>query len=118
MSDDALINEIEQRLKHAEARMMQAEMVEEHIRAELYQEATDLLIQCEKRMKGSGSWLMSCMHARRENQDMCLQWLERALSVGMLPDVNDIREHPHFKLVKHTDWFQTWTNVRAKRGER
>jgi len=116
--DENTIKEIETRLQHAEARMMQAEMVDDSVRVELYQEATDLLIQCETMMKGSGAWLMACLHARRENREMCLQWLERALSVGMLPDVEVIRDHPHFQLVKETEWFVVWSRMRAKRGDR
>ena len=67
-------------------------------------------------MKGSGAWLMSCMHARRENREMCLQWLERALGARMLPDVQDIREHPHFKLVRETEWFIAWASMRERRN--
>lgn len=115
MSDEATIKQIEEFLQHAEAHMMQAELVAAEEREKLYQDATDLLIRSEKLMKGSGAWLMSCMHARRQNRDMCLQWLERALGAGMLPDVESIREHPHFGGVKDTDWFTEWARMREKR---
>jgi hypothetical protein len=115
MSENPDIAKIEEYLKHAEARMMQAEFADDAGRVELYQESTDLLIRSERIMKGSGAWLMACIHARQQNQDMCLQWLERALGARMLPDVEEIRTHVHFSQVKDAQWFTEWARVRGKR---
>lgn len=102
------IAEIEALIEHAEVRMTQVDFVNAEIAETLYQEATDLLIRAEALMKGSGAWLMSCMHARRENGTMCIQWLERARKASMLPDVETIRTHAHFAKAKDTRWFKDW----------
>lgn len=105
---DEKFAQIEEYLEHAEVRMTQAESSEEETREQLYQEATDLLIRSERLMKGSGAWLMSCMHARRDNGAMCVKWLERARGASMLPDVETIRAHPHFAEAKGRPWFADW----------
>jgi len=105
---DPKITQIEKCLEHAEVRMMQTDFADAAARETLYQEATDLLIRAEGLMKGSGAWLMSCMHARRENGQMCVQWLERARKASMLPDLETIRSHPHFAKAKDAKWFKDW----------
>lgn len=105
---DPKITEIETCLEHAEVRMMQADFADAATGEQLYQEATDLLIRAEGLMKGSGAWLMSCMHARRENGAMCIKWLERARKASMLPDLDMIRTHAHFATARDTKWFKDW----------
>lgn len=105
---DPKIAKIENCLDHAEARILQAEFAGAEDEERLYQEATDLLIHAETIMKGSGAWLMSCMHARRGNGKMCMQWLERARGASMLPTPDVIRGHMHFAKVKNEDWFKNW----------
>ena len=88
--------------------MMQAEFADQETRHALYQEATDGLIRAEKIMKGSGAWLMSCIHARQNNGDLCLRWLERAKKSSLLPDADSITGHAHFTGVLEETWFITW----------
>ncbi len=102
------VAEIETCLEHAEVRMMQADFVDAATQDLLYQEATDLLIRAEGLMKGSGAWLMSCMHARRKNGPMCVLWLERARKASMLPDLETIQTHAHFEHAKDARWFKDW----------
>ena len=105
---DPNYSEIETCIEHAEVRIMQAEFVDGATGEVLYQQATDLLIQAEGLMKGSGAWLMSCMHARRGNAEMCVQWLERARKSSMLPDLETIITHTHFAGVLEKRWFKDW----------
>ena len=105
---DSITAQIETYLEHAEVRMMQAGCSDAATGDQLYQEATDLLIRAEGLMKGSGAWLMACMHARRENGALCVQWLERARTSSMLPDVETIRTHQYFALVREATWFKDW----------
>lgn len=105
---DPKIAQIEEYLEDAEARMMQAEFVDTEGEEQLYQEATDLLIRSECLMKGSGAWLMSCIHARRDNGRMCVQWLERARGASMLPSGEVIRNHTHYEEARDKTWFKEW----------
>lgn len=105
---DSNIKQIEEHLKHAETKMLQAEICDAETKEQLYQEATDLLIRAERLMKGSGAWLMSCIHARRDNGPMCIKWLERAKGASMLPDAETIEAHSHFDEAKKKSWFKEW----------
>lgn len=105
---DPKVAQIETCLEHAEVRMVQADFVDAATQDLLYQEATDLLICAEGLMKGSGAWLMSCIHARRKNGPMCILWLERARKASMLPDVEMILNHTYFVTAKETKWFKDW----------
>jgi len=100
--------QIEHCLEHAETRMLQAEFADAENEELLYQEATDLLIEAETIMKGSGAWLMAGLHARRGNGKMCVQWLERARGASMLPAADEIRDHIHFTKAKSKDWLKQW----------
>jgi hypothetical protein len=113
MMSDSRTAQIETYLEHAEVRMMQASCSDAATGETLYQEATDLLIRAEGLMKGSGAWLMACMHARRENGTLCVQWLERARTSSMLPDVETIRAHPYFAQARETTWFEDWAKERG-----
>ena len=108
MPEPNIIAEVEKCLEHAEVRMMQTDFADIPTSETLYQEATDLLIRAEGLMKGSGAWLMSCMHARRDNGSMCVVWLERARNASMLPDLATIRAHAHFAKAKDAKWFKEW----------
>lgn len=108
---DPKVTQIETCLEHAEVRMMQVDFADAATGEALYQEATDLLIRAEALMKGSGAWLMSCIHARRENGTMCVLWLERARKASMLPDVETIHTHAHFVKAKDTKWFKDWLKL-------
>jgi hypothetical protein len=105
---DADIAAIEQHLQHAEAQMMQAEFAEGDAKITLFQEAKDHLIRAERVMPGSGAWLMSCIHARLNNGEMCIQWLERAKKASMLPHPKDIQSHAHFRTAINQPWFVKW----------
>lgn len=108
---DQRITEIETCLEHAEVRIMQADFADPATGELLYQQATDLLIRAEGLMKGSGAWLMSCMHARRDNGALCVQWLERARKASMLPDVETIETHTHFAGARDKKWFKDWAKT-------
>ncbi len=105
---EAEIAQIEQFLKHAEAQMMQAEFADTEGKEALFVEAKDQLIRAEKIMPGSGAWLMSCIHARTNNGEMCVRWLERARKSSMLPDTETILNHAHFSEVVTEKWFFAW----------
>lgn len=105
---EAEIAQIEQYLQHAEAQMLQAEFADVEVRDALYHEAKDLLIRAEKILPGSGAWLMSCMHARTNNGEMCVKWLDRAKKASMLPDVDTIKSHAHFSGALKQQWFSAW----------
>lgn len=107
---DPNITQIEAYLEDAEARILEAESTAADTSERLYQEATDLLLRAERLMKGSGAWLMSCIHARRDNGAMCIQWLERARSASMLPDIDTIRTHTHYAKAREKRWFHEWLN--------
>ena len=102
------ISQIEDHLKHAEAKMMQAEMADAEGKEVLNQEAKDHLIRSEKLMPGSGAWLMCCIHARANNGEMCLKWLDRAKKSKMLPDTGTIMNNPYFANAVTEKWFFTW----------
>ncbi len=99
---------IEQMIQHAETLMMQAEFATDETKTQIYEEAKDELIRAESILAGSGAWLMSCLHAHQQNEAMCLQWLTRAQKTNMLPDLETIQNHPHYKRVKNEDWFLEW----------
>jgi hypothetical protein len=105
---DPKTEEIEKCLEHAEVRIMQTDFADASTAETLYQEATDLLIQAEGLMKGSGAWLMACLHARRKNGPMCTRWLDRAGKASMLPDLDTIRTHAHFANAIESKWFKDW----------
>ncbi len=111
--DESTQEKIERCLDHAEVRIMQTDFADPATGETLYQEATDLLIRAEGLMKGSGAWLMSCIHARRKNGAMCVQWLERARKASMLPDLDTIRSHHHFANAKDAKWFKDWTKQQS-----
>jgi hypothetical protein len=110
------IRQIETYLEHAEVRMLQADLADAETEELLYTEAADLLIRAEKLMRGSGAWLMACMHARRDNGELCIQWLERARGASLLPDVETIRTHAHFKRARERKWFKDWLRRGLKRN--
>ena len=99
---------IEQMLQHAETMMMQAEFADAETRPQIYEEAKDELIRAEKILAGSGAWLMACLHARQNKGGLCVKWLERAHNTKMIPDIETIKKHPHFKRVLDEDWFVKW----------
>ena len=115
MSGDR-IRQIETYLEHAEVRMLQADLADAETGEQLYTEAADLLIRAEKLMKGSGAWLMACIHARRDNGALCVQWLERARGASLLPDVETIRSHAHFKTARDRKWSKDWLRRWEKRN--
>ena len=65
-------------IQHVEARLVDLEFTPPEKREQLLIQMKDSLIQAETLIKGSGSWLMACLHGKMNEPEMCLRWLQRA----------------------------------------
>ena len=95
-------------IQFAEVHMFQAEFTSGAEREALLHDAQDALIQAETLAKGSGAWLMACVHGRQGNEQLCRRWLERARDAGRLPERDQIESSAHLKPFAELTWFREW----------
>ena len=96
-------DEVHRLTQLAEAHMLQAEFATPDIHELLIHDAQDALVKAEMLQKGSGAWLMACIHARNANTDSALKWLQRAQNAGTLPPRETIEASPYFAGVRGED---------------
>jgi hypothetical protein len=103
--------QIDQYIRHVEAQLVQFEFTPPERREHLLIQMKDLLIQAETLKKGSGSWLMACLHGRMKEPEMCLKWLERAKKNSALPAKQKLQTSSYMKTFCQDQWFIEFTNT-------
>jgi hypothetical protein len=102
--------QIDQYIQRVEAKLVQFEFTPPEGREELLIQMKDALIQAEVLKKGSGSWLMACIHGRMNEATMCLKWLERAQKNNALPELLRLQTNTYMKGFRAEAWFIEFTN--------
>lgn len=98
-------------IQFAEVQMLQAEFAAGHDRDVLLHEAKDALLHAETLSKGSGAFLMACVHGRSGSESLCQRWLERARDAGRLPARDAIEKSAHLRPFRERDWFRAWMDT-------
>ena len=94
-----------QYIQHVEAQLTHFEFVPPGRREEMLIQMKDRLIQAERLKKGSGSWLMACLHGRMKEPELCLKWLQRAQKNDTLPEKHKLHTSAYFKHFHEEKWF-------------
>lgn len=102
--------QIQQYIQHVEAQLVQLEFAPPNRREEMLIQMKDALIQAEYLKKGSGSWLMACIHGRMKEAELCLKWLERARKNDALPEKQKLLNSSYFKAFHEETWFFEFAN--------
>ena len=93
---------------NAEAKFLGAEMLEHAATEALFAEAKDMLMEAERNVPGSGSWLLACISAWQEQGALCQKWLERGLKYKTLPSKDEVFASPYMMKIQHHQWYKTF----------
>ena len=94
-------------VEFAQVQLFQANLVPEPTsRADMMDEAKDLLLKAEKLRRGSGSYLLAAISAQNGNRDLCRKWLMRAFNSAAPPKREAIEKDALFASVRKAKWFK------------
>lgn len=69
-------------------------------------EAEDKFLQAEKLKRGSASYNLACVAARRSDKEQCLSFLKRAKEYETLPDREHLLSDPDLVSIRDEPWFR------------
>lgn len=84
---------------------------------ELYVKAKELFNKAEEIQEGTASYNLACMFALQNDGDACLEALENARDLGLVPNEEDILKDDDLDNIKLMPWFDEFIKSLAEEEE-